>query len=56
MTLRDLNEKDVIQLRTGENLGRIDDFIFDENTAKLQPPYCMGEGVCSACWDTTRTL
>ena len=25
MTLRDLSEKDVIQLKTGENLGRIDD-------------------------------
>ena len=25
MTLRDLSNKDVIQLKTGENLGRIDD-------------------------------
>lgn len=30
MTLRDLSNKDVIQLKTGENLGRIDDIVFDE--------------------------
>ena len=29
MTLRDLSAKDVIQLKTGENLGRIDDVVFD---------------------------
>ena len=31
MTLRDLSAKDVIQLKTGENLGRIDDVVFDEH-------------------------
>ena len=36
MTLRDLSEKDVIQLQTGENLGRIDDLAFDENDGRLQ--------------------
>lgn len=36
MTLHELSEKDVIQIKTGENLGRIDDVIFDEGTAKLQ--------------------
>jgi len=30
MTLRDLSEKDVIQLKTGENLGRIDDLAFED--------------------------
>lgn len=28
MTLHDLITKDVIQLKTGENLGRIDDLVF----------------------------
>lgn len=36
MTLHDLSEKDVIQMKTGENLGRIDDLLFDENSASLQ--------------------
>lgn len=44
MTLRDLNEKDVIQVRTGENLGRIDDFIFDETTAKITAAILRGRG------------
>ena len=35
MTLRDLSNKDVIQLKTGENLGRIDDIVFDERGARL---------------------
>lgn len=30
MTLHELNEKDVIQMKTGENLGRIDDIVFEE--------------------------
>lgn len=42
MTLRDLSEKDVIQLKTGENLGRIDDIIFDEGTARLQSVVLRG--------------
>ncbi|MCI6083054.1 YlmC/YmxH family sporulation protein [bacterium] len=29
MTLHELNEKDVIQVKTGENLGRIDDIVFE---------------------------
>lgn len=44
MTLHDLNEKDVIQMRTGENLGRIDDFVFDETTAKIQAAVLRGRG------------
>ena len=36
MTLRELSEKDVIQIQTGEKLGRIDDVIFDEGSAALQ--------------------
>ena len=35
MTLRDLSNKDVIQLKTGENLGRIDDIVFVPEVGKL---------------------
>ena len=35
MTLRDLSEKDVIQLKTGENLGRIDDLAFEDGQIGL---------------------
>lgn len=35
MTLRELSEKDVIRIKTGENLGRIDDLEFDETTARI---------------------
>ena len=44
MTLHDLSEKDVIQIKTGENLGRIDDLIFDEGGAKLQSVVLHGRG------------
>lgn len=42
MTLHELSEKDVIQIKTGENLGRIDDVIFDEGTARLQSVVLRG--------------
>lgn len=42
MTLRELSEKDVIQIRTGEKLGRIDDVIFDEGSAALQSVVLRG--------------
>ncbi len=35
MTLQELNQKDVIQSRTGENLGRIDDLTFDPATSQV---------------------
>ena len=44
MTLQELCEKDVIQLQSGENLGRIDDVIFDEKTASLQAVVLRGRG------------
>ncbi len=46
MTLHDLSQKDVIQIKTGENLGRIDDIAFDENGAKLQSVILLGRGHC----------
>ena len=46
MTLRDLGSKDVIQLKTGENLGRIDDLAFDENGGRLQSVILRGRAHC----------
>ena len=45
MTLRDLSNKDVIQLKTGENLGRIDDIVFDERGARLQSVILRGRAL-----------
>ena len=42
MTLRDLSAKDVIRLKTGENLGRIDDVVFDEHGGQLQSVILRG--------------
>lgn len=44
MTLHELSEKDVIQVKTGENLGRIDDLIFDEGSSKLLSVVLRGRG------------
>ena len=46
MTLRDLSAKDVIQLKTGENLGRIDDVVFDEHGGQLQSVILRGRAQC----------
>ena len=51
MTLRDLSAKDVIQLKTGENLGRIDDVVFDEHGGQLQSVILRGR----AHWAATMT-
>lgn len=42
MTIRELSEKDVIQIKTGENLGRVDDVVFDPETAQLQSAILHG--------------
>lgn len=44
MTLHDLSEKDVIQMKSGENLGRVDDLLFDETNASLQSLVLHGRG------------
>lgn len=44
MTLRELSEKDVIRVKTGENLGRIDDLAFDEQTAQVSAVILRGRG------------
>lgn len=46
MTLRELSGKDVIQLKNGENLGRIDDLAFDENGGRLQSVILGGRAHC----------
>ena len=46
MTLHELNEKDVIQVKTGENLGRIDDVVFDEHGGRLQSVILRGRAHC----------
>lgn len=46
MTLRELSGKDVIRLKNGENLGRIDDLAFDENGGRLQSVILRGRAYC----------
>lgn len=36
MTLYELSQKDVIQLQTGENLGRVDDLVFKTDSAGIE--------------------
>lgn len=36
MTLYELSQKDVIRLQTGENLGRVDDLVFETDSAKIE--------------------
>lgn len=66
MTLRDLSAKDVIQLKTGENLGRIDDVVFDEHDGRLQSVILRGRAHCFGLlgcdddlilpWESIRTM
>ena len=51
MTLRDLSEKDVIQLKTGENLGRIDDLAFEDG--QITQVVLHGRARMFACWGGT---
>lgn len=36
MTLYELRKKDVIQMQTGENLGRVDDVVFETESACIR--------------------
>lgn len=66
MTLHDLAQKDVIQIKTGENLGRVDDVLFDEGNAKIQSLVLHGRGHLFGLlgydedliipWDTIHTI
>ena len=42
LTLRELHAKDVIQTSTGENLGRIDDLVFEQAPAQIQSVILRG--------------
>lgn len=55
MTIRELCEKEVVQLEQGVCLGRADDLAFDPATARLQSLILLGGPVCSACWAGKRT-
>ena len=55
MTLRDLSAKDVIQLKTGENLGRIDDVSLTSTAASCNRSFCAGGRTASVCWAATMT-
>lgn len=42
LRLQELHRKDVIQLKTGENLGCIDDIVFEEGTARVESVVLYG--------------
>lgn len=50
MTIRELCEKEVVQLEQGVCLGRADDLAFDPATAQLQSLILLGRPGCSGCW------
>ena len=56
MTLHELSEKDVIQIKTGENLGRIDDVIFDGGAAKLQSVVLGYDEDLIIPWEALKTI
>ena len=49
MTIRELCEKEVVQLEQGVCLGRADDLAFDPATARLQSLILLGRQGCSDC-------
>ena len=42
LRLQELHRKDVIQQKTGENLGCIDDIVFSQDTAKIESVVLYG--------------
>ena len=46
MTLYELHAKDVIQNKTGEKLGRIDDMVFSADTAQIEKAVLRGRPRC----------
>lgn len=42
MTLYELHEKDVVQQKSGEKLGRIDDLVFAADTAQIEKVVLRG--------------
>ena len=56
MTLRELSGKDVIRLKNGENLGRIDDLPLTKTADGCSPSFCAGARTALACWGAMMTL
>ena len=60
MTLCELHAKDVIQLKTGENLGRVDDLVFSEKTAGIEKLILHGRprlfGLLEIAWADVRRI
>lgn len=54
MTIRELCEKEVVQLEQGVCLGRADDLELDPATAQLQSLICWADRGFLACWAGTR--
>ena len=50
MTIRELCEKEVVQLEQGVCLGRADDLAFDPATAQLQNLILLAGPGCLGCW------
>ena len=54
VTIRELCEKEVVQLEQGVCLGRADDLEFDPATAQLQCLILLGRPRLQVCWAGTR--
>ena len=54
MTIRELCQKEVVQLEQGVCLGQADDLAFDPATARLQSLILLGRPGCSVCWAGAR--
>ncbi len=55
MTLRDLSAKDVIQLKTGENLAASTMWSLTSTAASCNRSFCADGRTASVCWAATMT-
>lgn len=54
MTFRELCTKEVVQLKDGACLGRVDDLELDEASARIESLLCWDVPGCSGFWDGMR--
>ena len=54
MTFRELCTKEVVQLKDGACLGRVDDLELDEASARIESLLLLGRPSCSGFWDGMR--
>ena len=54
MTFRELCSKEVVQLKDGACLGRVDDLELDADTARIGSLLLLGRPGSSGCWAGTR--